>query len=177
LESGQTALNRFEIEAAEAVDVLNRVLAAPPGQYIVSTGDVQSRIDESLLECKAGAPSDSVAATHARPTLAVEYAAPTTTLQQEVAEIWSEVLGVEKVGLHDNLFELGGNSLIGLRIISKLKQKMDKNLPITALFEAPTVLQLSRLLQIQPLSAEYPASRHRGEMRRQKRDCEQPIAG
>jgi acyl transferase domain-containing protein len=177
LESGQTALNRFAIEAAEAVDVLNRVLAAPPGQYIVSTGDVQSRIDESLLEGKAGAPSDSVAATHARPTLAVEYAAPTTTLQQEVAEIWSEVLGVEKVGLHDNLFELGGNSLIGLRIISKLKQKMDKNLPITALFEAPTVLQLSRLLQIQPLSAEYPASRHRGEMRRQKRDCEQPIAG
>lgn len=168
--SGKTALDRFAIPSEDAIRILHEILMEVPGQYIVSTGDVQGRIEEATEPSTEKEKVPSGSHTEARPILSSDYAAPVTQLQKEIAAVWGEVLGVDKVGLYDNLFELGGNSLIGLRIISRLKRALDVNIPVTALFEGPTVFALSQLVgATHPAVNDYQSSKRRGEMRRQMR--------
>jgi phthiocerol/phenolphthiocerol synthesis type-I polyketide synthase E len=72
---------------------------------------------------------------------------PATDVQQSVAKIWQEVLGVEQAGIHDNFFELGGNSLIAIQVISRMRDAFEIELPIRTLFEAPTVAQLTSVIE------------------------------
>ncbi|XAG00213.1 amino acid adenylation domain-containing protein [Pseudomonas sp. REB1044] len=65
------------------------------------------------------------------------YAAPRTALEQQLAAIWSEVLNVEQVGLHDNFFELGGHSLLATQVTSRIRQRLNLEVPLRALFESP----------------------------------------
>jgi len=78
---------------------------------------------------------------------AAEYAAPETATDRAIAEIWQEVLGVERVGLHDNFFDLGGHSLLIMQVQSKLRRLLDREIPIVELFRHPTVAALSRHLR------------------------------
>ncbi|MBJ9978441.1 amino acid adenylation domain-containing protein [Pseudomonas sp. S75] len=64
------------------------------------------------------------------------YVAPRTPLEQQLAAIWSEVLDVEQVGLHDNFFELGGHSLLATQVTSRIRQRLNLEVPLRALFEA-----------------------------------------
>ena len=75
-----------------------------------------------------------------------EFVAPHTPTQENLAAIWSEVLGLEQVGIHDNFFELGGHSLLAVRLMSKIQQQFQKNLPLATLFQNPTIEQLASLL-------------------------------
>ncbi len=70
------------------------------------------------------------------------YVAPQTTLEQELCSIWSEVLKVEKIGIHDNFFKLGGHSLLATQVISRIRHVYNIDLPLRALFEHPTVHEL-----------------------------------
>ncbi|MBW6185772.1 AMP-binding protein, partial [Pseudomonas aeruginosa] len=65
-----------------------------------------------------------------------EHVEPQTELQRRIAAIWSEVLGLPRVGLRDDFFELGGHSLLATRIVSRTRQACDVELPLRALFEA-----------------------------------------
>jgi amino acid adenylation domain-containing protein len=78
-----------------------------------------------------------------RAQLEAEFVAPRGTLEERVAGIWSEVLGVEWVGAHDNFFELGGHSLLAVRVMTRLNQHFGVELPLRALFDAPTVAGLA----------------------------------
>ncbi|MDU9390189.1 non-ribosomal peptide synthase/polyketide synthase [Pseudomonas sp. zfem002] len=64
------------------------------------------------------------------------YVAPVSVLEQRLATIWAEVLEVEQVGLSDNFFELGGHSLLATQVISRVRQQLDLELSLRALFEA-----------------------------------------
>ncbi|PSB41219.1 non-ribosomal peptide synthetase, partial [Chamaesiphon polymorphus] len=75
-----------------------------------------------------------------------EYVAPHTPNQEIVAHIFTTVLGVEKVGIHDNFFELGGHSLLATQLTSRLKHSFTVDIPLRAVFEAPTVVQLERTI-------------------------------
>jgi len=81
-----------------------------------------------------------------RPELAEGYAAPQTETQMALASIWSEVLGMDRVGLHDNFFELGGHSLLATQAISRVRAAMGTEVPLFELFEHPTVAGLSEVL-------------------------------
>jgi acyl carrier protein len=83
---------------------------------------------------------------HGRPELDSLYVAPSTDLEQVVAETWARVLGVERVGIHDNFFELGGHSLLATRVVSRLKQALQIEIPLQGLFESPTVAMFSRVV-------------------------------
>lgn len=66
-------------------------------------------------------------------------AAPRTPVEETLADIWSEVLGVEPVGIHDNFFQLGGDSLLATQVVSRLRRAFGVQLPLGILFDAPTV--------------------------------------
>ncbi|MGZ3461451.1 MAG: amino acid adenylation domain-containing protein, partial [Archangium sp.] len=75
------------------------------------------------------------------------YVAPRTTMEEVVAGIWAPLLGLRRVGAHDNFFGLGGHSLLATQVASRLREVLRVEVPVRALFEAPTVAELSRRLE------------------------------
>jgi len=72
-----------------------------------------------------------------------EYSPPQTPTEVVLAQIWEEVLCLEKVGIDDNFFELGGHSLLAIELFAKIQQEMGSHLPIADLFVAPTIAKLA----------------------------------
>jgi amino acid adenylation domain-containing protein/non-ribosomal peptide synthase protein (TIGR01720 family) len=75
-----------------------------------------------------------------------DYMAPRTPIEERLTRIWSEVLAVERVGIHDDFFELGGHSLLATSIVSRLTQAFDVELSLRDLFENPTVAALAETM-------------------------------
>jgi amino acid adenylation domain-containing protein len=73
-----------------------------------------------------------------------DHVAPRTPLEETIAAAWREVLGVPRVGVRDDFFALGGNSLVALRLIARIRQAAGAELPVAALLQGPTVEQLAR---------------------------------
>jgi amino acid adenylation domain-containing protein len=83
-----------------------------------------------------------------RPNIAVAYEAPRNSVERALASIWAEVLELDRVGVHDNFFDLGGHSLAATRIISRVTQIFPLELPIRALFDSPTVGAMSEVIAL-----------------------------
>ncbi|HZI20304.1 MAG TPA: amino acid adenylation domain-containing protein [Pyrinomonadaceae bacterium] len=81
-----------------------------------------------------------------------EYVAPRTETERALAEIWAEVLGVERVGVEDNFFELGGHSLLATQVITRLRNVLQVALPLRTLFVANTVAALAGAAEQQRLA-------------------------
>ena len=82
-----------------------------------------------------------------RPDLDRDCAAPRTPTEKSLAEIWGAVLGIERVGVHDNFFDLGGHSLLAVRLFTQIEKTFGKRLPLAMLFKGATVEHLARELQ------------------------------
>ncbi|MEH2239778.1 non-ribosomal peptide synthetase [Nostoc sp.] len=76
--------------------------------------------------------------------LEVDFVAPRTPTEQELATIWAEVLKLKQVGIHDNFFELGGHSLLATQVISRLREAFCLDFPLRYLFENPTITELAQ---------------------------------
>ncbi len=75
------------------------------------------------------------------------YIDPRNETECRLAEIWSQLLGIEKIGARDNFFEIGGNSLLAVRVFSRIKKAFGRDFPLTTLFKYPTVERLARLIE------------------------------
>jgi amino acid adenylation domain-containing protein len=83
-----------------------------------------------------------------RPELERPYVAPRTATEQMVADIWSQLLGVERVGLHDNFFELGGHSLLATQFTSRMRERLNVYVPLSVLFNStPTVEGMTKAIE------------------------------
>jgi acyl carrier protein len=76
-----------------------------------------------------------------------DYVAPETEFEKILSEIWSEVLQIEKIGVHDNFIELGGNSLAAIRIRSRVNKVFDLDLPVNTVFVNPNISQLAEHIE------------------------------
>lgn len=167
-----TGLQKHALNTEESRETFRRVIAgSPPGRVIVSTGNLPLRIKfwtEGGASAASGNKEDGVAQMlHARPALATTYVPPRSELESTVLQIWQQALGINQLGIHDNFFDLGGNSLIGLRMINTVKKTLQIELPIMALFEGPTVSALcQRIEQKQFVVPDFDESQERGERRR-----------
>jgi acyl carrier protein len=92
-------------------------------------------------------PRDSFAADSAL------YVAPRDEVQEQLAAIFGEVLGLDRVGVHSDFFELGGDSLLAVQILSRVKAAFATSISIRSFFSAPTVAQLAHQVEAQRGSA------------------------
>jgi hypothetical protein len=76
------------------------------------------------------------------------FVAPRTPTEEALAGIWAEVLGQERVGVHDDFFALGGHSLLATQILSRVARDMGVRLALWGLFESPTVAELAREIEV-----------------------------
>jgi thioester reductase-like protein len=89
---------------------------------------------------------------HDRLALRAAYVAPRTPDEQAIAALCAEVLNVERVGIHDNFFDLGGNSLLATRLIFQVQERMQVRLALIRLFETPTIAGLASAVAAARLS-------------------------
>jgi acyl carrier protein len=82
-----------------------------------------------------------------RPDLTNPYVAPRTARESELSRLWSELLGVPRIGVDDNFFELGGHSLLATQLVSRVQQELGLQIPLRRLFEAPTIAGLAAVLE------------------------------
>ncbi|UPW05630.1 non-ribosomal peptide synthase/polyketide synthase [Rhodococcus pyridinivorans] len=139
--SGQTALVAYvhgdeQIDPAELADHVGRSLPSymVPSQIIV--------LDEVPLNPVGKLDRRALP----EPDLGIsyrEFRAPTTPIEETVANVFAEVLGVQGVGLDDDFFELGGNSLLATQVVSRLGVALDAQVPVRALFESSSVAALA----------------------------------
>jgi thioesterase domain-containing protein/acyl carrier protein len=89
---------------------------------------------------------------------------PTVAEEALLAEIWKDLLGVEKVGIRDNFFDIGGHSLLAARLIAQIQDATGRKIPVSAIFRAPTIESLARLLKDDTVSKPDPVlmQLHRG---------------
>lgn len=119
---------------------------------VVSTGDLQARLSRRLVP-KASANReitiDSKQSTNqSRPAVARAYVPPRNSVEQAIAEIWQETLGIESVGIYDDYFELGGDSLLAIEIMSRIAETFKIELPLHTLLEDRTVERFAQKLAI-----------------------------
>ncbi|MCC5439464.1 non-ribosomal peptide synthetase, partial [Clostridium botulinum] len=77
----------------------------------------------------------------------VEYEAPRNKVEETLAKIWSEILGIEKLGINDNFFDLGGHSLKATILMSKIHKELNREVPLKELFKSPTIKDLSKYIE------------------------------
>ncbi|WP_420822590.1 phosphopantetheine-binding protein [Sphingomonas gei] len=74
------------------------------------------------------------------------YEAPQGEIEQALAAIWSELLGIERISRHDNFFELGGHSLAVVRMLSRAESQFHLNIPLSTIFEYPILSVISAII-------------------------------
>ena len=139
-----TTLKELGMSAGEAMQAMETALALRgAGQLVVSTGDLDARIDQWVKLDSLAAEKPAAKAAPRR----AGYAPPRDDAERAICRIWQDTLGLEEVGVHDSFFELGGHSLLAIRIIVELRKAFRVDLPVRALFDAPTVEKLARCIQ------------------------------
>ena len=124
------------IEAQEGAAAFVRALGATGSARIIAS-PVDLRAIVKKMDALGAQPAQS-GVKFTRPTLDSEFEAPRDELERALAAWWEDLLGVDKIGVHDNFFDLGGHSLIAVRLFAKIKKAYSVEYPISVLFEAPT---------------------------------------
>ena len=82
-----------------------------------------------------------------RPALAEAFIAPQTTTEKSLASIWTKLLGINRVGINDNYFELGGDSLLATQLVSQVRRVFEVELPLVDLFQHPILAELAASIE------------------------------
>lgn len=86
------------------------------------------------------------------------FVPPSNSTEEILAKIWVDILGLDKVGIHDNFFDLGGHSLLAVRLVAEIEKVIQKKLPLAALFQFTTISELANHLQDEPSASTSPTN-------------------
>jgi acyl transferase domain-containing protein/acyl carrier protein len=170
-------LGRDGLTTEEGQRIFSLVAGLNVPQVIVSTQNLNGLVTQTSVNGSANKASemepspllagsteqDGVVA-RMRPELANPFVAPQDELEEQITEVWRTLLGIQRIGVDDSFFELGGDSLLALRLAGRLRETLNLDVPLQDLFDAPTIAGLagivrttllaSRLLQTTPGSVE-----------------------
>ncbi len=130
------------IRAEEGGDLFLRALALDAPQVIVSSLPLPDLIGQAAQVEQEGERGQ----TFERPELDSDYIEPEGAIETTLAGFWSELLGVEQIGAEDSFFDLGGHSLIAVRLFAQIRKTYLVEFPISVLFEAPTIRKVAALI-------------------------------
>jgi acyl carrier protein len=152
----RATIAEFSLTPAEGIEAFRRILGETElSQVIVSTGDLNARLDQWVraqsLERAVPSKPEEASPAHARPNVRTEYVPAQNETEKVIASIWEALFGIEKVGIDDNFFDLGGDSLLLLRVQAKIGQTLGANLSSAEMFQHPTISALARRLS-QPVA-------------------------
>ncbi len=131
----------YGLSVEEGAEVLRRGLASGLPHLIVSTQDLRAAIRNQLSLGQMQ--NQTNAAGQLGTGSSREHVAPRDEVEEQVADVWLELFGVPRIGIHDDFFEIGGHSLLAIQVVSRLRKRLQVELPMPILFEAPTVAQLA----------------------------------
>jgi acyl transferase domain-containing protein len=162
----------------EGVEVFRRCLAGALPQVLVSTSGWRS--DQRRLEQVEAAPALVAQASdvplNPRPNLAVAFEPPSNDIEQKICSLWQDALGLDRVGVHDSFFDLGGHSLHAIQVMARMNVELGTSIPVARLYEGLTPAFLATLVAQKgsdDLAVEAPVDDYRQERRtRQKRHQE-----
>jgi acyl transferase domain-containing protein len=139
-----------------SAEALLRLLAAPLPRVIVANRDLHGLIAETdsvtaetlLADMLANMAPAHPGEKGARPAgLPTAYEPPRDELEERLAAIWQDLFGIEPIGRDDSFLQLGGHSLLAIQMVTQIRAALEVELPVTALFEAPTVAELARAVR------------------------------
>ncbi|MCB1852751.1 MAG: SDR family NAD(P)-dependent oxidoreductase, partial [Gammaproteobacteria bacterium] len=150
LRSSSLAMGMDNIEGGRAFE---RVLGSPWPQLAVSpqrlhgSGTMPSTSDTESESIATTGEGLAAAAKYQRPDLDQDYAAPTTETETQLALMWSELLGVEQVGINDSFLELGGHSLLATQLSARIRREFSINVALEELLASPTIAELATRIE------------------------------
>jgi thioesterase domain-containing protein/acyl carrier protein len=151
-ETAEEGFLREGMTTAEGLEALDRILACNVSpQVIASTLDLDVWLDR-LDNGGRGTPAEEANWSIGTPGLVrpggeAGLRAPRDAIERDLAAIWKEMLGVQQVSIDDDFFELGGQSLIALRLFNRIRKQYGVELPLSVLFQAPTIAATAALLR------------------------------
>jgi len=161
LEEATAGRDELAVTAEEGEEVVRRLLAVAAltdeSRWIVSTGDLSRRTDRWLeptaLRRAAAAHREEAARSrsrgHSRPRLSNDFAAPRNAAEEALAAIWSDLLGIDAVGIHDDFFELGGHSLLVTQLLTRIRDSLGQDLEMQVIFTRPTIAELAAEMAVE----------------------------
>ena len=132
------------ISAADGAQAFRAILSSPGAPQVVITPVAMEALADA---CSSDAAVTVPTAAVARPQLRTGFEAARDAVEQQLAGWWAELLGVREVGVNDDFFDLGGHSLIALRLFARIKLSYQVELGLATLFSAPTISAIAAILR------------------------------
>jgi phthiocerol/phenolphthiocerol synthesis type-I polyketide synthase E len=134
--------SNLQLTSEEGVEVFRRVLSLKGVARVeTSTRDIHYLLQESAdtRNKQGSAEPEKTATRYPRPSLATLYVAPRTPLEESIAQIWQDVLGIDQIGVCDDFIELGGHSLLAIQLTSRIRQQFEIELSVATFYGNPTI--------------------------------------
>ncbi|MFD5738066.1 SDR family NAD(P)-dependent oxidoreductase, partial [Streptomyces sioyaensis] len=145
--SGIEQVDQRAMSTAEGLWALDTILTGvSESQIIVSPAEL-SALFENAFSLEQGAATEPRSAAHERPDILTEFVTPRSDTERAICEVWQELLGIEKVGIQDSFFDLGGNSLIAIQLVSTINTRLGSKLALGDLYEGLTAAHLASLAE------------------------------
>ena len=134
------------ISPQNGIEALTRILRKPvPAVPIVSSMELPLLLQQADALSRVATDHDQ--ARFARPELETDFEAPRDDVERSLADLWGRLLGVEGVGIHDSFFDLGGHSLIAVRLFNEISDRYKIELPMSVLLQSPDISRLGDLIR------------------------------
>jgi acyl carrier protein len=143
-----TSLDRYAMSVAECREAFRRAaVSALEGCLLVATGDLSARRHQWIAQMASTQPRPRPSSE--RPRLQSAYVAPRDDTERALAELWHETLGLDRVGVNDNFFDLDGHSLSAVRLVNRVRQTLHAEIPVQDFFAHPTIAAMAAAVRDQ----------------------------